>query len=78
MVMMLWRSAQEGNVAAIKELGRIYDRLERGRLLDAYREEREAEGERPGKKEARLRESATAGEGTDWGDDLKAGLERPN
>lgn len=77
LVMMLWRSAQDGNVAAMKELGRLYEKIDRAQLLDAYHEAR-GEDERVGKKEARLRESATAGAGTDWGDDLKAGLERPN
>lgn len=71
--------ANAGNVAALKELGRM---LEKQDLMVADRRMREAQGEvgpeepveKLGKKAAAKEAARTAGEGSDWGNDLLPGV----
>ena len=77
MASLLWREAESGNVAAIRE----YDRMmERNDVAVGHSEfyagqRRDAETERApevvGKKAQAAQAAQTAGEGTGWGDDLK-------
>lgn len=69
----LFEAAQEKNVAAVKELGRLIDRRDAGLFgVGADRDDEEDEAPRRpvGKKEAAQAAAATAGEGSAWGSDL--------
>lgn len=69
--MALWREVAAGNVTAMKELARVFERLDLARTAKDYVEpEAEASPTGLGKKEAAKLAAARAGEGTDWGDDL--------
>ena len=66
-----------GNVQAIKEMGRIIDRIDAvqfGLGHDAGDDEEEAPRRTVGKKEAAQAEAQRAGEGSAWGDDLQPSL----
>lgn len=66
--------ALKGNITAMRELNRMVEQsdlmLARGRVPPHAGEE-EPKPERLGKKAAALREAEEAGDGSDWGDDLK-------
>lgn len=65
--------ANEGNVAALKELGRLIEKSDLMRAAAAFDRDELAE-EKPaklGKKEAAARAAQAAGADSDWGDDLK-------
>lgn len=73
----LWEQMKAGNVAAAKEIGRILDRTDAALFgLGSDGDDEEAEEEdrvpirRMGKKEQAQADAATAGAGTEWGDDL--------
>ena len=72
----LERAAEEGAVTAMRVLHLIYDKAEaqelHGHSGDNERRERAevAVLERPSKKALEQRAALSAGEGTDWGDDL--------
>ncbi len=72
---LLWEQMNQGNVAAIKEFGRIVEAQDRAALAHTFAES-EADPPRPvrqppmGKKEAAALAARTAGRGSDWGDDL--------
>lgn len=71
---LAWELAKEGNVAAFKELGRMIDASDLKLTQDAYRDDRpeEQKPEKPlGKKEMAAIEAETAGEDSEWGDDLR-------
>lgn len=70
--------ANAGNVAALKELGKMIDRSD---MMDIDRQLREAQSDAPkktsdklGKKEAAAEAAKTAGEGSEWGNDLLPGV----
>lgn len=70
----LWAAVQSGSVPAIKYLGEVFARLDLARTAREYED-----GPRPkevdlGKKAAAAVSATTAGLGTDWGDDLLAGV----
>ncbi|MFC3163071.1 AraC family transcriptional regulator [Ciceribacter thiooxidans] len=73
--------ANAGNVAALKELGKMVERSDT-MLIDARL--RQAQGDRKqdkeekqlGKKEKQKLEAATAGEGSTWGNDLLPGVHK--
>ncbi len=71
--------ANAGNVAALKELGKMIDRSDLmsadRRLQDAQEGRREERPERVGKKEAQRTAAQTAGEGSEWGSDLLPGVQ---
>lgn len=83
----LWRAqtlaaqANDGNVSAMRELQAIFDARDRKTALRRMTETQENAPQRLGKKEVAEQAAVSAGEGTEWGDDLKfAGgkPERPN
>lgn len=71
--------ANAGNVAALKELGKM---IERSDMMDADRRLRDAQKERVdddkkvGKKAAQKVAAKTAGEGSEWGSDLLPGVQK--
>lgn len=70
--------ANAGNVAALKELGKMIERSDQ-MLIDARLrgDDRKPEKEpEVGKKEARKEAAKTAGEGSAWGSDLLPGVHR--
>lgn len=67
---MLWTEMRKGNVAAMREYGRLVERADLAAVERSF-EERDAEPRRAiGKKEAAQLAAATAGEDSDWGTDL--------
>jgi hypothetical protein len=74
---LLWEKAETGNVPALKEIGKEIGRIEALTFGDlpahsdrhAPRERRPASSQL-GKKEAAKLAAASAGSGTEWGDDL--------
>lgn len=72
----LWSMGREGNVAALKEFGRIMERQDADEARRRFDEETEAgvvaetARRKLGKKEAAQLEAQSAGHGTDWGSDL--------
>ena len=66
---MLTKSAEGGNVAAQKYLHSKVDVVSAEQSFTAP--ERQPAPEKIGKKEQALREAATAGQGTGWGEDLE-------
>lgn len=75
-----FRLANEGNVGALKELGKM---LEKSDLMGMERRMRAAQDDEEeipappkalGKKEAASAAAKTAGQGSDWGDDLLPGV----
>jgi hypothetical protein len=70
---MAWKMAEGGNVGAFKEFGRLMDRNDQ-MLAERSFTEQSAENPPPskaGKKEAAAQAAETAGEGSEWGDDLR-------
>lgn len=73
--------ANAGNVAALKELGKM---IERSDMMLVDRRLRDAQGsaadqgkeEKVGKKEAARAAAKTAGEGSGWGSDLIPGVQK--
>ncbi|MBW9062387.1 AraC family transcriptional regulator [Rhizobium herbae] len=72
--------ANAGNVAALKELGKMIERsdvmLVDHRLRDAQEKAEEKSAEKLGKKEAARAAAKTAGEGSGWGSDLLPGIQK--
>ncbi|TDT94910.1 hypothetical protein DFO45_2668 [Azorhizobium sp. AG788] len=68
---MCWEQAKAGNVAALKEFGRMLERSDLMLTQRAYGEMPEPAPRPLGKKEAAALEAETAGEGSEWGDDLR-------
>lgn len=72
--------ANAGNVAALKELGKMIERSDLmsadRRLQEAQEERREQRPEKVGKKEAQRTAARSAGEGSEWGNDLLPGVAR--
>lgn len=72
--------ANAGNVAALKELGKMIERSDLmsadRRLQEAQDERREPRPEKVGKKEAQRTAAQTAGAGSDWGSDLLPGVQK--
>lgn len=68
-LMMLYRAADDGNVAAIKELGEEIRRFELAHTQAEIEEGQEKAPKRGKKEEAQLA-AESAGSGTGWGDDL--------
>jgi hypothetical protein len=71
--------ANAGNVAALKELGKMIQASDMmsvdARLRDAQEGRRhEKDGGPVGKKEQRRQDAKTAGEGSEWGNDLLQGV----
>lgn len=70
--------ANAGNVAALKELGKMIERsdmtLADARIADAHADK--AAKEKVGKKEAAKEAARSAGEGSSWGSDLLPGVAR--
>jgi hypothetical protein len=71
-LMMVYKSAAEGNASAQKELLRLIDRLNMTAAEQAIndRQQGDERAARLGKKEAAALAAQSAGEGSDWGDDL--------
>ncbi len=73
--------ANDGNVAALKELGKM---IERSDLMGADQRLRDAQAggadkqEKVGKKEARQIAAEQAGQGGSWGSDLLPGVQKAN
>ncbi|RVL53945.1 helix-turn-helix domain-containing protein [Sinorhizobium meliloti] len=71
--------ANAGNVAALKELGKMIDRSDTmlidARLRQAQGDRKPEKEERLGKKEAQKEAAKTAGEGSSWGADLLPGVQ---
>ncbi|WAJ29317.1 hypothetical protein [Antarcticirhabdus aurantiaca] len=71
-IAMLWEQSRAGNVAAMKEYGRLIEKNDVDEAARSFERQAEA-GERQrglGKKEVAQLEATTAGEGTEWADDL--------
>lgn len=68
----LWQESMKGNVAALKEFDRILERIDVASLSDQIEGAQTKKPRQLGKKEAAQIAAETAGEGTDWGDDLQA------
>lgn len=68
---IVWEQARGGNVGAIKELGRMIERSDLMHMRDAFGDAPETPNRALGKKEAAALEAETAGEGSEWGDDLR-------
>ena len=72
--------ANEGNVGALKELGKMLEKSDLMGMERKLRHSQEAEDQLPappkavGKKEAANAAAKTAGQGSDWGDDLLPGV----
>ena len=71
---LVWDLAKSGNVGAIKEFGKMLERNDQ-MIAEAsfYGDRRPPPEEKPvkmGKKEVAAVEAATAGENSEWGDDL--------
>lgn len=73
---LLWDQAKQGNVAALKEIGKMIDRVDAasfGALAGEDRDDDADEAPRPpvlGKKDMANEVARTAGQGSGWGDDL--------
>jgi hypothetical protein len=71
---ILWEAAQQGKVAALKEIGKEIARIEAATFGNAVAsDDRRPAKPRPtalGKKEAARIAAASAGMGSDWGEDL--------
>lgn len=74
------QQANDGNVAALKELGKMIERSDLMRVDERLRDAQGAKADTPakpeklGKKEARDAAARTAGEGSAWGNDLLPGV----
>ncbi len=70
--------ANAGNVAALKELGKMVEASDRMGVDNRLREaQKKADSEgKLGKKEAAKEAAKTAGEGSSWGNDLLPGVQR--
>lgn len=68
--------ANDGNVAALKELGKMIERSDLMGVDKRLRDAQEGKGkqEKVGKKEAQREAAKTAGEGSAWGSDLTPGV----
>ena len=72
--------ANAGNVAALKELGKMIERSDLmsadDRLRRAQETRKPAKEEKLGKKELQREAARTAGEGSSWGNDLLPGISK--
>lgn len=70
--------ANAGNVAALKELGKMIERsdamLIEARLRQGHQPPAKEKPEKLGKKDAAKKAAETAGEGSEWGSDLLPGV----
>lgn len=73
-IAMLWSAARQGNVAAIKHI----EHLTRIAGAASSFVDRVAPKVVPGKKEAAKAAAESAGDGSEWGEDLKVPGIRPN
>lgn len=71
---LAWAAAEAGNVAAMRELGRMIERNDLVYADAALRAAGEAPERRLGKKDAAVEAALNAGQGGDWGDDLRYDL----
>lgn len=76
LAMHLWKQVDAGNVGAMREFQRLVERndtmLGHASFYGRQQDEGQAESSsRLGKKELAAQAAETAGEGSDWGDDLK-------
>lgn len=69
-IAQLWEEARKGNVAAMKEYGRLIERADSIAAMKNFDRADETPTRKLGKKEQAEMEAATAGEGSEWGDDL--------
>lgn len=68
-VSMLWAECRKGNVGAMREFGRLFERATAQRAAQSFGDEDERP-ERLGKKALARRAAESAGGGSDWGGDL--------
>jgi hypothetical protein len=71
---MAWDMAQSGNVGAFKEFGRLMERNDQMMAAASFSSESEPKREKKesvGKKEAAAQAAETAGDNSEWGDDLR-------
>ena len=74
----LWAQVEAGNVAAIKHMDKIFERQDLAQMAQGYEDGPRQKSEPPvGKKVAAALSAEEAGVGTDWGDDLLAGVGGP-
>lgn len=73
----LWDQVKAGNVAAIKHMDKVFERLDLARTARDYEDRPRTKAEPIGKKVAAAQAAEGAGIGTDWGDDLQTGVEGP-
>jgi hypothetical protein len=70
---MAWKMAEGGNVGAFKEFGKLMDRNDQMLAERSFTEQPTDNQAAPkvGKKEAAAQAAESAGEGSEWGDDLR-------
>jgi len=73
----VWIKAETGDMGAIKEVGRMIDRVESSRFADDD-DEQPVRAARLGKKEAAQVAAGSAGVDTEWGNDLLGAGGKPN